>query len=415
MNYLAPRQGLFAMIILVSIVLHLLFFVLGQEHRLTQQYQHAIDREVAFLAEELAIPLNNADSVGMSVIAGRYIKSDNVEFIGVYNSKGQLLVPVGQDTKQGVVSESTITLNDKVLGKATIYAPAVSRAKIISDNWIFLMGVLVLYVLIFLIYGYMAHPTKELEQRIAQNVRTQLLKSGVQLYDNVPTTPQFETIQIKSSTASPPPEPLADHRTPSSPYPLDLTDSCVRVVQIRFEDLNNLLDTVDYHHQTTYFTLCDQLLVRAVKNLLNLPILTGVHLVQIEKYSSQGAKVMLRADNDQAKVAVASVLLSKLMMMLNQIVYNKHRELKRFALLIRTTISSVDNQAKVLGISKKHRESPLILLPLDDLAQIAQYAELDKLSDVTTVDERECRCLRAIKPIMIERLEAVRDATLLQE
>ena len=50
MTYFAPRQGLFAVVILLSLSLHLLFFVLGQNHRLTEQYQQIAENNANIIA-----------------------------------------------------------------------------------------------------------------------------------------------------------------------------------------------------------------------------------------------------------------------------------------------------------------------------------------------------------------------------
>lgn len=410
MTYSAPRQGLFAMIILVGMILHLLFFVLAQEHRLKQQYQQAVERDIASLTEELTMPLNTKDNVGISVIAGRYIKNDNIEFVGIYDNKDTLLVPIGKESKQGVVGQANVTLNNNVLGKVQVHSPKVSRAKIIAENWLFLSGVFVLYVLIFLIYGYLARPNKELKQQITKDVRNTLLASGILPSQTAPSQTNTPNIPIHQHAPK-----IAPDVTSLSETAMSVPDDeSVKVIQIRFEDLNNLLDTVSHQNQVKYFALCDQLLVSAVTHLLKLPVLAGVSLVHIDHYSSQGAAVVLKADNDQAKAAVASVMLAKLVTVLNQIVYDKHRELKRFALLIRTTVSNVDAKTKVLNIAKKHRENPLVLLPKADLSQIAIYADLGQLTDIATVDERECRYLKDISPLMAEKLSVVRDTVLTQ-
>lgn len=408
MTYLAPRQGLFAIIILFGIALHLAFFVISQEHRLTEQYQRILDREVVSLAEELSTSMSNKDQVSMSVMASNYVKNDSIDAVAIFDSKDKSLVSVGQKANQGVAAHSMITLDNKVLGSVQLYAPKISRAQIISDNWLFLAATLVLYVLIFFIYGYVARPSKEMQQQMAKDIRDELLALGMLSPQKTEAEP---VIQPNSQTQVAQPDNMFNPVPPKSLVNEDIDK--LRVVKICFEDNNKLLETIDYHTKSTYFALCNQLLDRAVYSLLGLSLFAGVSVFDIEYYDNQKALVILKADNPDAKVALAAVMLAKLMMMLNQIVYNKHRELKRFCLQIRTLVSKVDKQDAVADVAKKHRESPLILVSATDLAQIGIYGELGRLSELTTVDERESRYLSGVSPAMGERLISVRDMVLL--
>ncbi|MDO4700979.1 MAG: hypothetical protein Q4A69_09915 [Moraxella sp.] len=407
MTYLAPRQGLFAIIILVGIALHLLFFVISQDHRITQQYRHVLDREVALLAEELSTSLSNKDQVSMSVIAGNYIKNDNIEFVAIYNNQDKLLVFVGQESNQGISSQSMITLDSRVLGSVQIYAPNISRAQIILDNWLFLLATCVLYLLIFFIYSYVARPSKELQQQMTRDIRNELLA--------------LEVLATQNHTAEPEPEPSQEavqqeEQKPSAPkLPINEATDKLRVVKICFEDHHKLLETVDYRSKSTYFALCNQLLDRALLHLLKLPVFAGVSVFAVEYYDEQKAMVILQADNDNAQVALAAAMLAKLMMVLNQIVYDKHRELKRFCLPIRTLVSSFDKQDAIVGVATKYRKSPLLLVDKVDVIQIANHGRLESLPDPTSVDERESRYLSDIKPLMAGKLTTVRDMVLLSD
>lgn len=404
MIYLAPRQGLFAIIILVSMGLHLLFFVISQEHRLTGQYQAVLDREVLLLADELSAPMSHVDTVSMSVIANNYLKNDNIERIAIYTNKETLLLSVGQEANQGIKADTKITLDNKVLGTVQTYAPKIGRAQIIVDNWLFLSATLVLYGLIFFIYSYVARPTKELQQQMAKDIRSELLALGV-----LPAT--FEEPSSVSDLPKPPPQTIT---TTSKEPVIDENSDNVRVVQICFEDNYGLLETVDHRSKSIYFALYNQLLDRALR-LLSLPLFVGVSVSDVVHYDSPKATVVLRADNSDAKVALAALMLAKLMNMLSQVVYDKHRELKYFCLPVRTLVSKPDSQDAITTVAKKHSESPLLLLNASDLEQIAIYAELGKLSELTSVEERESRYLIRMSPAMNEQLLLLRQEILLAE
>ena len=323
MTYFAPRQGLFAVIILISMSLHLLFFVVSQDYTQSKQRQAIAEHKALLIADEIAIPLNAQDRISVSVIANRYIKDNQVDFIGVYDSKDNLIVPVGKESPQNFVANESITLHNQVLGSVVVHTHAVNRAEIISQNWVFLSAMFVLHIIIALIYGYIARPSKNMLKKIADDMRSHLLNSNVYSaissappQDDVvitpvspsPVSPSNDTDQQTTVTSTPSPKENKDDSQP----PKNSTKSSHMVIQIRFDDANNLMATVSHHTKVAYFSLCTELLNRAVVELLKLPVVSGVSLLEIDDYSEKGATVTLKADNRHAKVAVAAMMLAKL-------------------------------------------------------------------------------------------------------
>ena len=148
---------------------------------------------------------------------------------------------------------------------------------------------------------------------------------------------------------------------------------------------------------------------------MKLPVVSGVSLFGIDDYSEQGATVTLKAENRHAKVAVAAMMLAKLMTMLNQIVYDKHRELKRFGLPVRATVSSIKHKDNVMQVAQKYKERVLILVEDSDLRELSTYSELDKLINPHTVSERQSRWLKAVSESTANRIATVRDIVLLSD
>lgn len=424
MTYFAPRQGLFAVIILASLVFHVLFFVISQEYEQKERQHATAQKEALLIAEEIAIPLNALDRVSVSVIANRYLKDDAISFIGVYDSEDNLIVPVGKESPSSIASTETITLKNQVLGSVAVQTHDINRAQIITQNWVYLVSILVLHIFLWLIYGYVARPSKNMLTKIAEDMRLHLLSSEL-LPENSKT--DDKSAPLFESDAEPADTQTDDADTPDvaeSEPTLDGDDgisldtsqgSNYFAVQIRFEDANGLMNTVSHHTKSAYFNLCNQLLARAINELLKLPVISGVELFNIDDYGENGATVILQATNRHAKAATAAVMLGKLITMLNQIVYDKHRELKRFGLPVRAMVSSIERKDDILVIAKKHQERVLVLVSENDFLQLNTYGTFDKLINPTTVSERECRWLKSVSMSTAERLENVRDAVLLSE
>ena len=430
MTYFAPRQGLFAVVILLSLSLHLLFFVLGQNHRLTEQYQQIAENNANIIAQEVAIAMQAKDRVSLSVIANRYAQDDNVDFIGIYDTKDTLLVPIGKQTDHHIIAHVPITVDNQVLGSVGVQTKAVNRSLIISDNWLYLISVLVLHFIIYLVYGYIARPSANMLKKITEDVRLRLLASGIvsekqQMHHIAPaslvaappldkehndkTTDDDHTTAQKTDNSSPPV--INDTLPPAE----DLPFISLVAVQIRFEDPDDLLSAVSHHTKSAYFNLCNQILVKAVQELLKLPVLSGVSLHSLNDYDDNGTTVLLKADNRHAKATTAGVMLARLIVMLNQIVYDKHRDLKRFCLTTRGMVSDFEHQKEIVAVSKNHRERVLVLIPEAGIIEAKSYVNFERLSKPRTALERQSYYLKLVSESTLQRLFQVRDAVLLSE
>lgn len=104
MTYLAPRQGIFAAIVLTSLVLHLLFFAISTERSIAAQNQAVVDRSIATLSQELAAPLSAYDRVSMSVIMEPYAKEEAIGYVGCMIAKAVSWCRLGKAVMATVLS-----------------------------------------------------------------------------------------------------------------------------------------------------------------------------------------------------------------------------------------------------------------------------------------------------------------------
>lgn len=414
MTYTAPRHGLFAVFILASLTLNLLFFVISTEQQLEERYERSTQTQAVAIAEELSAPLGINDRISMSVVANRHIRGDDVAFVGVYDVNENLLVPVGKET-DGFIAKEVVTDSQSVLGYVMVQTHEINRAKIISDNWMYLVGVAFLHVLLLLIYGYLARPTNAIRIEIAHDVRNRLLAKGL-LYDasqkNHAHTHESDSPIGDSDDSSGTPH--AKHDTsPTQVSPNQAQNEHTYIVQARFDDPNDLLTTVANQTKSVYFSLCHQLLSKATTELLALPVFHGVSMESISPFDDRGCRIVLSGKDKYSRSALASILLAHLILMLNQIIYDKHRELKRFALPMRTYVSDMTRQDEVAGVGIKHRKTPLVLLPNRVMTGLLPHGNFLKLANPVSVAERECHHLRHLSISHAKSLEQVRDKVLL--
>ena len=411
MTYLAPRQGLFAIILLVSFCLQTLLLVISTDQQLSKSRALKGEQMVAQLIDEARLSLENKDRVSLSVIANRYTSEQDVTRILIKDNNDDILVPVGNaPMQQGDTIRQIATNGDSVIGSVSLTLKDISKGEIIAMQWPFVIGTMLLHLLLWLVYGYLARPTKEQINALSRDIqdlhREQYMQIDQRSYDREferrATDMDKETSEhsVESATDGQPANAhkldvhsevnqylrtqqnqAATDTTGSDSQPIDSTteeraehdaangaaqDEISRApksgsasrlsatrsfdsvrVQIVFHDEFNMLERLAPAQRLPYLALCTQLLNQAVTELLKQPLLLGVSAMNEPRFDDTGASVLLKADNSHAKVALAGVMLGKLYLMLNKIIHDKHIELSRFALPAKAGVSD-DAQAQAM-------------------------------------------------------------------
>ena len=172
MTYLAPRQGLFAIILLVSFCLQTLLLVISTDQQLSNSRALKGEQMVAQLIDEARLSLENKDRVSLSVIANRYTSEQDVTKILITDNNDDILVPVGNaPMQQGDTISQIATNGDAVIGKVALTLKDISKGEIIAMQWPFVIGTMLLHLLLWLIYGYLARPTKEQINALSRDIQ----------------------------------------------------------------------------------------------------------------------------------------------------------------------------------------------------------------------------------------------------
>ena len=171
MTYLAPRQGLFAIILLVSFCLQTLLLVISTDQQLSESRAQKGEQMVAQLIDEARLSLENKDRVSLSVIANRYTSEQDVTRILIKDNNDDILVPVGNaPMQQGDTISQIATKGDAVIGSVSLTLKDISKGEIIAMQWPFVIGTMLLHLLLWLIYGYIARPTKEQINALSRDI-----------------------------------------------------------------------------------------------------------------------------------------------------------------------------------------------------------------------------------------------------
>ncbi|MBU5617489.1 hypothetical protein KPY62_10390 [Psychrobacter sp. TAE2020] len=489
MMYLAPRQGLFAIIILVSFCLQTLLLVISTDQQLSKSRAHKGEQMVTQLIDEARLSLENKDRVSLSVIANRYTSEQDVARLVIKDSNNEILVPVGNAPMQkGNTIEQMATKGDAVIGSVALTLKDISKGEIIAMQWPFVIGSLLLHLLLLVAYGYIARPTKQQINALSREIdnlhrntyaKTNSLDSRRQLnaadsrdadskiYDSEDPNNQAPNssansistkgkstgtavntavihnelnayLKSQQGTGSVEEQALASADTrssatdttinqlqklPSKPQKPAIATNKLSAsrsydsvsVQVKFHDEYKMLERLAPEMRVPYLALCTQLFNQALLELLQLPLLLGVSVINEPHFEDNGAVALLKANNSHAKVALAGVMLGKLYLMLNKIIHDKHIELSKFALSVTVGVSDEAQSEAMAQLLKSvgKKEQMLILLPNEGLKQIANHVKVYSLKRPTTVYERECAVFEGGNDAMIQRLADVRNAVLM--
>lgn len=171
MTYLAPRQGLFAIIILVSFCLQTLLLVISTDQQLSKSRELKGEQMVAQLIDESRLSLENKDRVSLSVIANRYTSEQDVTRLVIKDNKGEVLVPTGNaPMQQGDTVRQTATKGEAVIGSVALTLKDISKGEIITMQWPFVIGSMILHLLLWILYSYIARPTKEQIKKLSHDI-----------------------------------------------------------------------------------------------------------------------------------------------------------------------------------------------------------------------------------------------------
>ena len=420
MVHAAPRQVLFAATVFLVFCLNVLALVLIAEQKTQAQSENAARHIATKLGDELGSALARKDRVSMSVIVARY-ESSQASYVGVLDSEGQVLVPVGE-ISGGTRLRQDVIYDGRVLGAVEVEVPEVSRAALLAEFWPLLFAMMLLSLLLFLVYSYVARPTPALIESIETDARNRLLASGLLLDTEhiQQKTPTAATMIANALTDNAPVRIGTEHTIKadfdkSYPSNVDSVKHADFVVRFCFFDPHHLLDALSMQVAENYFALCTQLLHRSVHQVLSSVDMTDIEVLGLNDVDRSGTWLYLAKGSPKANIALAAAAIARLVPMVNEVVYDKHRELGLFALPLRALACDFARCKVADELLYRHRGASFALLSFEYKESVAKHMNLVANPQPKTIYERECYELTEVSDEMAHRLVAWRNQTLLHE
>lgn len=411
MTYPAPRQGAFAVIILISFCLTLLAFVMISE----QSWQQRQDEAAHFIANQIAtdssLPITIHDQISLSVLADKHLVDGVIGFVGFYDDSGAPLVTVGSESVHAV--QMNIQQGNTVLGSVKVTGTPISRAKIIADSWLFVMASLVLHSLLWLLYGYLARPNKHTIDDIAKITRDRLVAQGIlESLPNKNNNPPLSAKNVSDYLKSQQPSALSEfdtahteHRTHNEISFKQKVAQADAIVMIAFDDNHDFLQLVADDLSVPYFVLCNEMLERCLHQLLQLPNFANVRVVAIDKFTKSGACIYLANTSEDGRAALAAAMLAKMIPIANKIIYDKHRDIRKFALPMRALATNRNKAANAKSLLRRYNEPSLLFMDADAAKSISAVMNLIAPKKPSSIHERECRFIGDVSDTLSSQLQ----------
>ncbi|CAB1207074.1 hypothetical protein SFB21_0056 [Acinetobacter bouvetii] len=326
----APRQGLFASLLIVSFALHTFLLVLATTHQLNANRASQGQLMTTQLVTDSLSELEPANTVSLALLADRYATNPSVASIRILDANNQVLATGGlTKTRQGEVFVREALQNEKKVGTIEITLIKSSIGEILRTQWLAILLSLLIHGLLWLAYRAIARPSRtEYLARINNESR---LKHEIQTL-----TQALEQEQHNAAVA------IAQAQTSvktkvKETKPVVLDDNCI-ALNIQFYDPKQLMDSVNKTVSVPYFNLCQIFLNKAAELCVQHYKLNSSDIATVHKFDEQGATVSMSVETPNAVQCL--VMISTVFQLLSDVLYKRYREEKRFVLQTRSAISS---------------------------------------------------------------------------
>ena len=143
----APRQGLFASLLIVSFALHTFLLVLATTHQLNENRANQGQLITSQLVTDSLSELEPPNRVSLALLANRYATNPSVASIRILDAKAQVLATGGlTKTREGEVFVRDALQNEKKVGVIEITLIEPSIGEILRTQWLAILFSFIIHV-----------------------------------------------------------------------------------------------------------------------------------------------------------------------------------------------------------------------------------------------------------------------------
>ncbi len=403
----APRQGLFASLLIISFALHTFLLVLATTHQLNENRASQGQLMTSQLVTDSLAELDPANRVSLALLANRYSTNPSVASIRILDANAQVLATSGlTKTRDGEVFVREALLNEKKVGSVEITLIELSIGEILRTQWTAILSSFILHSLLWLAYRAIARPSRS--EYLARINNESRLKFEIQTL-----TQALEQEKHNAALAIA----QAQQAVHNKPKEKDSTPAVVEKdtlsLNIQFYDPKQLLDSVNKTVSVPYFNLCQIFLNKATELCVQHYKLNSSDVWTVHKFDEKGATLSIAADKPNALACLT--LISYVFQLLSEVLYKRYREDKRFVLQTRSAIASKVDEMQLNSAQAAERLAQQLIaresavhVPNFLLKSISDHYELVSMPNPTNVLTRHAFVMNGMDAEMAELAQSFR-------
>nr|WP_278357537.1 hypothetical protein [Acinetobacter lwoffii] len=343
----APRQGLFASLLIVSFALHTFLLVLATTHQLNENRANQGQLITSQLVTESLSELEPPNRVSLALLANRYATNPSVASIRILDAKAQVLATGGlTKTREGEVFVRDALQNEKKVGVIEITLIEPSIGEILRTQWLAILFSFIIHGLLWVAYRAVARPSRtEYLARINNESR---LKFEIQTL-----TQALEQEKHNAALAIAQAQQAVKNKAKEKEHKPAVLESDSLSLNIQFYDPKQLLDSVNKTVSVPYFNLCQIFLNKATELCVQRYKLNSSDICTVHKFDEKGATISIAADKPNALACLT--MISAVFQLLSEVLYKRYREEKRFVLQTRSAITSKVEEMQLSSVQAAER------------------------------------------------------------
>ena len=387
----APRQGLFASLLIVSFALHTFLLVIATTHQLNENRASQGQLMTSQLVADSLSELEPANTVSLALVANRYATNPSVASIRILDANKQVLATSGMaKTRQGEVFVRDALQNEKKVGTVEITLIQPSIGEILRTQWLAILASLFIHFLIWLAYRAIARPTRS--EYLARINQENHLKHEIQRLTQALVLEKQNTVTLVAQAqqqAKTQPKP----RIEKKPAEQTQLDHATLALNIQFYDPKQLLSSVNQSVSVPYFKLCQLFLDKSIDLCSRHYQMDASHIHVVQQFNAEGATLSTTLEKPHALECL--MMVGAVFQLLAEVLYKRYREDKRFALQTRGAVASAVDamQLDAIEASKRltqhlHAKEAALHLSHDQLKTIQNSYELVAMPNPSNIMTR---------------------------
>ncbi|TCB35307.1 hypothetical protein E0H82_08620 [Acinetobacter sp. ANC 4910] len=403
----APRQGLFASLLIISFALHTFLLVIATTHQLNENRANQGQLMTSQLVTDSLSELEPANTVSLALLVNRYATNPSVASIRILDGTNQVLATGGlSKTRDGEVFVRDALQNEKKVGTIEITLIKPSIGEILRTQWLAILFSFFIHGLLWLGYRAIARPSRtEYLARINNESR---LKHEIQAL-----TQALEQEKHNAALTIAQAQQQFQNKNKAKEIKPVILDDCSVALNIQYYDPKQLLDSVNQTVSVPYFNLCQIFLNKSIELAVQHYKLNRSDITTVQQFSAQGATITLSADMPDAVPCL--VMISSVFQLLSEVLYKRYREEKRFVLQTRSAISSSVDAMQLSAVQAAERlvhqlsaKESAVHLNNELLQHISEHYDLVSLPNPTNVLTRHAFMVNGMDSSMAELAQSLR-------